>query len=157
MSADGSNTITTTAVTLTLQSGDHAWMLMSTALVLMMTPALAIFYAGLVHRKNVLNQLFLAFICMGFIFVQWVLVGFSFAFGDPVSVGFGSFAEAALRFNGERLDAFYSPTFPYLTYAAYQGTFAIITAGIISGSSQKTFFFLYILIDEKYFFRIYCW
>ncbi|CAF1047052.1 unnamed protein product [Rotaria sordida] len=71
---------------------------------------------------------------MGVIFVQWVLFGFSFAFGDPVSVGFGSFSDAALRFNGDRHDPIYCPTFPLLTYAAYQGTFAIVTAAIISGS-----------------------
>ncbi|CAF4982651.1 unnamed protein product, partial [Rotaria sp. Silwood1] len=126
-----STTSTTTTVT-PIDTGDNAWMMTSTALVLMMTPALAIFYAGLVHRKNVLNQLFLAFVCMGVIFVQWVLFGFSFAFGDPISVGFGSFDDAALRFNGDRFDPFYCATFPLLTYAAYQGTFAIVTCAIIS-------------------------
>ncbi|CAF4297067.1 unnamed protein product, partial [Rotaria sordida] len=126
---DTTTTTTTTTIipdALLLDTGDHAWMLASTALVLMMTPALAIFYAGLVHRKNVLSQLFLSFLCMGVIFVQWVLFGFSFAFGDPVSVGFGSFSDAALRFNGSRHDPFYCPTLPLLTYAAYQGTFAIV-------------------------------
>ncbi|CAF2615652.1 unnamed protein product [Rotaria sp. Silwood2] len=135
-----SNIVTTTTSTTTttntapspIDTGDNAWMMTSTALVLMMTPALAIFYAGLVHRKNVLNQLFLVFLCMGVVFVQWVLVGFSFAFGDPVSVGFGSFAEAALRFSGDRFDPVYCPTYSLLTYAAYQGTFAIITCAIIS-------------------------
>ena len=118
--------------TLVLDSGDNAWMITATALVLMMTPALAFFYGGLVDRKNILNQLFLSFICMGIVFVQWVLFGFSFAFGPPVSSGFGSFGDAALRF-GQRLDAFYSPTYPLLTYAAYEGTFAIITPALISG------------------------
>ncbi|CAF4451967.1 unnamed protein product, partial [Rotaria sp. Silwood2] len=80
-------TTTTATPTIPIDTGDVAWMITATALVLMMTPALAIFYAGLVHRKHVLNQLFLAFLCMGVIFVQWVLVGFSFAFGDPVSPG----------------------------------------------------------------------
>jgi Amt family ammonium transporter len=127
-----STTATSTAATLVLDSGDNAWMITATALVLMMTPALAFFYGGLVDRKNVLNQLFLSFVCMGIVFVQWVLFGFSFAFGPPVSRGFGSFGDAALRFN-QRLDEFYSPTYPLLTYAAYQGTFAIITAALISG------------------------
>ncbi|CAF3919750.1 unnamed protein product, partial [Rotaria sp. Silwood1] len=105
----------------------------STALVLLMTPALAFFYGGLVDRKNILNQLFLSFICMGIVFVQWVLFGFSFAFGPPVSVGFGSFGWAVLRF-GEYNNDIYSPTYPLLTYAAYQGTFAIITPALISGA-----------------------
>ena len=124
------------ATNMTLDSGDNSWMMTSTALVLMMTPALAFFYGGLVHRKNVLNQLFLSFVCMGIVFVQWVLFGFSFAFGPPISVGFGSFGDSALRF-GERLDPIYSPTFPLMTYAAFQGTFAIITVAIISGLKEK--------------------
>lgn len=132
--ADPIAAVTTTMAVpeLVLNEGDNAWMLTSTAFVLLMTPALAFFYGGLVDRKNVLNQLFLSFICMGIVFVQWVLIGFSFAFGPPVSRGFGSFGDAALRF-GLRLDPFYSPTYPLLTYAAYQGTFAIITPALISG------------------------
>jgi ammonium transporter, Amt family len=128
------NTTEMPSVTLSLDSGDNAWMMTSTAFVLLMTPALAFFYGGLVDRKNILNQLFLSFICMGIVFVQWVLVGFSFAFGPPVSRGFGSFGDALLSF-GQRLDEIYSPTYPLLTYAAYQGSFAIITPALISGEN----------------------
>jgi len=126
-------TSTTTVVApLVLNSGDNAWMMASTALVLLMTPALAFFYGGLVDRKNILNQLFLSIICMGIVFVQWVLFGFSFAFGPPISRGFGSFGDAALQF-GQILHPFYSPTYPLLTYVAFEGTFAIITPALISG------------------------
>ncbi|CAF3870824.1 unnamed protein product, partial [Rotaria sp. Silwood1] len=97
-----------------LDTGDNAWMMISTALVLLMTPALAFFYGGLVDRKNILNQLFLSFICMGIIFLQWILFGFSFAFGPPVSAGFGSFGWAVLRF-GENDNTIYNPTYPLLT------------------------------------------
>ncbi len=114
-------------------TGDNAWMMTSTALVLLMTPALAFFYGGLVDHKNVLNQLFLSFVCMGIVFTQWVLVGFSFTFGPPVSAGFGSFGWSVLRF-GEVYNSDYTPTYPLLTYAAYQGTFAIITPALISGA-----------------------
>ena len=124
---------TTTAVISLHDTGDNAWMMTSTVLVLLMTPALAFFYGGLVDHKNVLNQLFLSFVCMGIIFVQWVLFGFSFAFGPPISAGFGSFGWAVLRF-GEGDDSNYSPSYPLLTFAAYQGTFAIITPALISGS-----------------------
>ena len=128
---------------LVLDSGDNAWMIAATALVLMMTPALAFFYGGLVNRKNILNQLFLSIICMGIVLVQWVLFGFSFAFGPPVSRGFGSFGDACLTFN-QRMDEIYSPTYPLLTYAAYQGTFAIITAALISGLIYIEFYlFIY--------------
>ncbi|CAF1592242.1 unnamed protein product, partial [Adineta steineri] len=67
------------------------------------------------------------------VFVQWVLFGFSFAFGPPVSPGFGSFDWAVLRF-GELYNPNYSPTYPLLTYCAYQGTFAVITPALISGA-----------------------
>jgi Amt family ammonium transporter len=70
---------------------------------------------------------------MGIVFVQWVLFGFSFAFGPPISAGFGSFGWSLLRF-GEFDNKIYSPTFPLLTFAAYQGTFAIITPALISGA-----------------------
>ncbi|CAF3085286.1 unnamed protein product [Rotaria sp. Silwood2] len=114
-------------------TGDNAWMMTSTVLVLLMTPALAFFYGGLVDRKNILNQLFLSFICMGIVFVQWVLFGFSFAFGPPISAGFGSFQWAVLRFGQIDNDA-YTPTYPLLTFAAYEGAFAIITPALISGA-----------------------
>ncbi|CAF0859186.1 unnamed protein product [Adineta steineri] len=126
-------TMVNTTTHTTHDTGDNAWMMTSTALVLLMTPALAFFYGGLVDRKNILNQLFLSFICMGIVFVQWVLFGFSFAFGPPVSPGFGSFGWAVLRF-GESENTDYAPTYPLLTYAAYQGTFAIITPALISGA-----------------------
>ena len=131
------NVTTTLAMSSTTSSshdtGDNSWMLTSTVLVLLMTPALAFFYGGLVDHKNILNQLFLSFICMGIVFVQWVLVGFSFAFGPPVSPGFGSFDWAVLRFERGSHPT-YSSTYPLLTYAAYQGTFAIITPALISGA-----------------------
>src|ERR1700729_2695323 len=112
---------TTASTNLVLNSGDNAWMMTSTALVLLMTPALAFFYGGLVDRKNILNQLFLSFICMGIVFVQWVLFGFSFAFGPSTSPGFGSFYWSLLRF-GELRNPTYSPTYPLLTFCAYQAT-----------------------------------
>ncbi|CAF3595717.1 unnamed protein product [Rotaria sp. Silwood1] len=114
-------------------SGDNSWMLTSTVLVLLMTPALAFFYGGMVDRKNILNQLFLSFICMGIVTVQWVLIGFSFAFGPPVSEGFGSFGWSVLRF-GEVENINYSPTYSLLTFCMFQCTFAIITPALISGS-----------------------
>ena len=64
-----------------VNAGDTAWILVSTALVLMMTPALAFFYGGMVRRKNVLSTLNLSFIVIGLISVQWVLVGYTLAFG----------------------------------------------------------------------------
>ncbi|CAF3947658.1 unnamed protein product, partial [Rotaria sordida] len=131
---DSINITTSTTVSEAIfDSGDNSWMLTSSVLVLLMTPALAFFYGGMVDRKNILNQLFLSFICMGIITVQWILFGFSFAFGPPVSKGFGSFGWAVLRF-GEVENVDYSPTYPLLTFCIYQCTFAIITPALISGS-----------------------
>src|SRR5262245_51259883 len=65
----------------TLNSGDTAWMLMASALVLLMTPGLALFYGGMVRRKNVLSTMMYSFFTMGLVTVQWVLVGYSLAFG----------------------------------------------------------------------------
>ncbi|CAF1280113.1 unnamed protein product [Didymodactylos carnosus] len=114
-------------------SGDNAWMMTSTALVFMMTPALAFFYGGLVHHKNILNQLFLSIICMGIVLCQWILFGFSFAFGPGGNGGFGSFQWSVLRF-GEGNNTTYSPTYPLLTFCAYEAAFAVITPALISGS-----------------------
>lgn len=114
--------------------GDASWMLVSTALVYMMTPALGFFYGGLVDHKNVINQLFLSFIVMGLVTVQWTLFGYSFAFA-PRAAGFGSFDWGALAWDDIELqDPIYSPTFPRMIHAAYQGAFAVITPAIISGS-----------------------
>src|SRR4051794_16518348 len=77
--------------------GDAAWVLTSTALVYMMTPALAFFYGGMVNNKNIINTLFLSFVCMGIVTVQWHLFGYSFSFGYSSSKGWGDFAWGALN------------------------------------------------------------
>ncbi len=112
-----------------MNNGDIAWMLVSTALVLMMTPALAFFYGGMVRSKNALNTMMMSFIALGPIAVVWALVAYSLAFapGTPV---LGSFAFAGLR--GVGLEA--QGAIPHLLFMAFQGTFAIITAALISGA-----------------------
>ncbi|CAF3856934.1 unnamed protein product [Rotaria magnacalcarata] len=111
----------------------------STALVYMMTPALACFYGGLVESKNFLNQLFLAIVCMAIVPVQWCLFGYSFTFGPGNSV-FGSFNNAVLRsiglnnFYGENSDPINALTIPSLSVVAFQSAFATITVAVISGA-----------------------
>src|SRR5688500_8391097 len=68
----------------TIDSGDTAWLLVSTALVLLMTPGLAFFYGGMVRKKNVISTMLQSFVCMGLITVLWVVFGFSLAFGDDI-------------------------------------------------------------------------
>jgi ammonium transporter, Amt family len=112
-----------------LVPADTAWMLMSTALVLLMTPALAFFYGGLVRSKNVLNTMMMSIISLGFVGVLWALLGYSLAFGEGGRwIGDGSY----LFMRGVTLDA--QGSIPHLLFLAFQGTFAIITAALISGA-----------------------
>jgi len=112
-----------------INGGDTAWMLISTALVLLMTAGLAFFYGGLVPSKNVLNTMMMSFIAFGFGGVLWALIGYSLAFGGS-SPYIGDASMALLR--GVGLEA--SGTIPHMLFMAYQGTFAIITAALISGA-----------------------
>jgi ammonium transporter, Amt family len=117
-----------------INAGDTAWVLVATTLVLMMTPALAFFYGGMVRRKNVLSTLNLCFIIMAIVSVQWVLFGYTLAFGSDLSglIGRLNFLGFAHVGTGPNVD--YAPTIPHLTYAAYQMMFAVITPALITGA-----------------------
>ena len=112
-----------------MNQADTAWMLMATALVLLMTPALAFFYGGLVRSKNVLNTMMMSFVSLGIVGVLWALVGYTLAFsGSGTWLGDLSFA----MLNGVGLEA--KGTIPHALFMGFQGTFAIITAALISGA-----------------------
>jgi Amt family ammonium transporter len=121
-----------------MNQADTAWMLISTALVLLMTPALAFFYGGLVRSKNALNTMMMSFISLGFVGVAWALVGYSLA----LSAGGGATENyiGDLRYlflNGVDLSekgAIVALTIPHALYMAFQATFCIITAALISGA-----------------------
>jgi Amt family ammonium transporter len=112
-----------------MNQADTAWMLISTALVLLMTPALAFFYGGLVRSKNALNTMMMSFISLGFVGVGWALIGYSLAFAPGNGV-VGDLSRLFLR--GVGLEA--NGTIPHLLFMCYQGTFCIITAALISGA-----------------------
>jgi Amt family ammonium transporter len=115
-----------------MNGSDTAWLLVATALVLLMTPALAFFYGGLVRSKNALNTMMMSVAALGFVGIAWAVLGYSLAFA-PGSAGIGSLAYAFLR--GVGLEAGPSaPTIPHILFMAFQGTFAIITAALISGA-----------------------
>src|SRR3954463_1026930 len=115
-----------------MNQADTAWMLVATALVLLMTPALAFFYGGLVRSKNALNTMMMSFISLGFVGVVWALLGYSLAFSNG-NAWIGDLSNALLK--GVALDpAPRSTNIPHALYMAYQGTFAIITAALISGA-----------------------
>ncbi|HLK62753.1 MAG TPA: ammonium transporter [Bryobacteraceae bacterium] len=115
-------------------AGDNAWMLVSSALVLMMTgPGLALFYGGLVRRKNVLGTMMHSFILMAVVTVLWAVVGYSLAFGGSSSF-IGDLHFAFLNNVGSAPNADYAPTIPQQTFMVYQLMFAIITPALISGA-----------------------
>ena len=112
-----------------MDKADTAWMLISTALVLLMTPALAFFYGGLVRSKSVLNTMMMSFVALGFIGVLWAVAGYSLAFA-PGNNLIGDTSRFFLRNVGLEPQG----TIPHLLFMCYQGTFAIITAALISGA-----------------------
>ena len=108
---------------------DIAWMLVATSLVLMMTPALGFFYGGLVRGKNALNTIMMSFAALGFVGIAWALLGYTLAF-DAGNALLGGLSHALLR--GVGLEP--QGTIPQLLFMAYQGSFAIITAALVSGA-----------------------
>src|SRR3954447_25706544 len=115
-------------------AGDNAWMLVSSALVLMMTgPGLALFYGGLVRRKNILGTMMQSFILMAVITVLWAIVGYSIAFGEGTPF-FGDLRYMFLNGVGSEPNADYAGTIPHQPFMVYQLMFAIITPALISGA-----------------------
>lgn len=124
-------------VTAAQSAGDNAWMLVSTALVLMMTgPGLALFYGGLVRQKNVLAMMMQSFALMALITVLWALVGYSLCFGGSGPF-IGDFGYAFLRGVGVDPNAVYAASIPHLTFMVYQLMFAIITPALITGATAE--------------------
>jgi Amt family ammonium transporter len=124
------------AETAPVDTGDTAWMLISTALVMVMLPGLALFYGGLVRRKNVLSTIMHSFFGLALVSIVWVVVGFSLAFGTDVGglgliggLDFVGFINVGMDPNPT-----YGPTIPFILFAAFQLMFAAITPALISGA-----------------------
>lgn len=144
-----------------INSGDTAWMLVSSALVLLMTPGLAFFYGGLVRSRNVLNTMMMSLVMMGMIGVTWTLWGYSLAFDVSIKAPeFGKGLESFIGgldwmfLNGVTADKIdpvgYAPTIPHQVFMVYQMMFAIITPALISGAivervTFKTYFWFVLL------------
>ncbi|HEX2693029.1 MAG TPA: ammonium transporter [Gemmatimonadaceae bacterium] len=112
-----------------INPADTAWMLVATAMVLLMTPALAFFYGGLVRAKNTLNTMMMSYVALGFVGIAWTLLGYSLAFANGSGLVGG--LDYTL-FNHVGIDAHGS--IPHVVFASYQATFAVITAALISGA-----------------------
>lgn len=117
-----------------LDTGNTAWMLMSAAMVMLMTPGLGFFHAGLTGKKNHTNTILMSMMSMALVTVQWVLVGYSFSFGKGGNDTFGRFHEAALRHLGINVSDTYGAGVPSLIFVAFQNMFAQITPALISGA-----------------------
>jgi ammonium transporter, Amt family len=130
-----------------IDTGDTAWMLISSALVLIMTPGLAFFYGGMVSKKNVLSTMLQSFICMAIITVLWVVIGFSLAFGESIGGIIGN--PASFFMMGGVLEGApwsLAPTIPLILFAFFQLKFAIITPALITGAfAERIKFTSYIL------------
>ncbi len=129
-----------------IDTGDTAWILTSAALVLLMTPALGFFYGGMVRRKNASATIFQSFIIVALISVQWVLFGYSLAFGPDQGGVIGSLGWAGLRGVGLQPNPDYAPTIPHQAFMAFQLMFAIITPALITGAFAERMKFKTFLI-----------
>lgn len=145
-----------------IDTGDTAWMLVSSALVLMMTaPGLALFYGGLVRKKNVLGVMMQCIILMGLMSTLWVIVGYSLAFDAGIAGGFvGGFGKVMLNginLSGGGLNAFHGLTIPDALYMVYQMMFFIITPGLICGAfAERMKFSAMVLFCTLWGLFIYC-
>ncbi|MBI5178891.1 MAG: ammonium transporter [Nitrospinae bacterium] len=133
-----------------VDSGDTTWVLVSAALVLLMTPGLAFFYGGMVRRKNVLGTMMQSFVAIPVISIQWVLIGYSLAFGPDVGHFIGDLSWFGLNGVGLEPNADYAPTIPHQAFMIFQMMFAVITPAVVSGAFAErmkfTSFLLFLLL-----------
>lgn len=141
-----------------IDKADTAWMLVSSAFVLLMTPGLSFFYGGMINKKNVISTMLQSFVALGVISVLWVLIGFSLAFGESIGGVIGNpltyfnFNNVGIEPNPE-----FSSTIPFLIYALFQLKFAIITPALITGSfAGRIRFRSYILFMVLFSLLVYC-
>jgi Amt family ammonium transporter len=125
-----------------MQSGDTAWLLVSAALVMVMTPGLALFYGGMVRQKNILTTLMHSFIVLGIVSIEWMLVGYSFSFGPDLG-GLGIIGDLSwFGLGGVGFEASkFAPKVPHQAFMIYQMMFAVITPALISGAFAERFKF----------------
>ncbi len=140
-----------------INAGDTAWVLVSSALVLLMTaPGLAFFYGGMVRRKNILGVLMQCFMCLAVISVVWVVYGYSLAFGKGTPF-IGGFDWAMLKSVGQEANADYAGTIPHLAFMIFQCMFAVITPALIIGSfAERMKFSAFLVFITLWVTFVYC-
>lgn len=117
-----------------IDAGDTAFVLLSAALVMLMTPGLALFYGGMVRRKNVLSTVMQSFVAIALVSVQWVLFGYSLSFGPDLHGVIGGLDWIGLRGVGAEPNPDYASTVPHIAFMIYQAMFAVITPALITGA-----------------------
>ncbi|MDD5288045.1 MAG: ammonium transporter [Dehalococcoidales bacterium] len=142
---------------MSINYADTAWMLVSSAMVLFMTPGLAFFYGGLVRRKNFLSTIMMSFACLGLIGLLWVVYGYSLAFGADKAGIIGGLDFIGLIGVGQEPSSVYATTIPHLLFMAYQGMFAVITVALITGAVvERIKFSALMLFSVLWFTLVYC-
>ena len=138
-------------------AGDTAWMLVSTALVMLMTPGLALFYGGMVRKKNILSTMMMSFAILALIGILWVLYGYTLDFGPDKGGIIGGLDWIGLRNVGQDPSSTYATTIPHLAFMMFQGMFAIITVALITGAVVERMKFSALLaFSVLWFTLIYC-
>jgi Amt family ammonium transporter len=140
-----------------INAGDTAWILISTALVMLMTPGLALFYGGMVRRKNVLSTKMMSFALLGVVGLLWVVYGYSLSFGPDTGGVIGNLSWTGLRNVGQEPSATYAVTVPHLAFMAFQCMFAVITVGLWTGSIvERIKFSSFLVLAALWFTIVYC-
>jgi Amt family ammonium transporter len=131
---------------MTVDTGDTAWLLVSSALVMLMTPGLALFYGGMVRRKNLLSTMMMSFACLGLVGLLWVLYGYSLSFGTDHGGIIGGLNYVGLMNVGQEPSPVYATTVPHLAFMIFQAMFAIITVALFTGAIVERVKFSALLI-----------
>jgi Amt family ammonium transporter len=140
-----------------INAADTAWILISAALVILMTPALAFFYGGMVRNKNLLSTIMMSFAILAMISVLWVLYGYSLSFGPDVARFIGSLSWAGLINVGQDPSTVYATTVPHLAFMMFQGAFAIITVALWTGAAvERIKFSALMVLGALWFTLVYC-
>src|SRR5574344_435962 len=140
-----------------IDTGDTAWILVSTALVMIMTPALALFYGGMVRSKNVLATVMQSFVSLGIISILWVIYGYSLAFGPDFHHITGNLDWIFLHHVTEMPYPIYAKTIPHMLFMLFQMMFAVLTPALITGAFAERFKFKsYLVFLVIWFTAVYC-
>src|SRR4030066_2384393 len=134
-----------------VNTADTLFIMLSTALVMLMTPGLALFYGGMVRGKNVLGTIMQNVFAIALVSVQWILIGYSLAFGPDVHGIIGNLDWVGLKGVGVNPNPDYAPTIPHIAFMMYQAMFAVITPALITGAFAERMKF-----SSYFFFSLLC-